>query len=89
MDGEITHVTEEDNVCVLALAVHADRADGVLVDECASMARGCTRWGVLRLKERLLLKAVHEELEGLLGDAADILCQALVVKQIQPDVVLQ
>ena len=83
MHGQVTHVTEENHVRVLTLAVHTDGADGVLIDWRPHVAP-CR----LALEERLLLEAVHDELEHLLPDLRMLLLLPLVVDQLQPRVVL-
>jgi len=84
MSGKIAHVAEQDDVAVLTLAVHADAADGVLVDWRARIfARR------LALEVRFFLEAVHEELEAFVLHASQRFLQPLLVDQLQPDVVLR
>ncbi|KAG7259953.1 hypothetical protein CRUP_027019 [Coryphaenoides rupestris] len=74
--ADVTRVTEEDDVAVSAVSIHADAADGILVHRGAPLTQG------------LLLQAVHEELEEVGGDLADTLAPPPVVEELQPGIVL-
>ena len=81
--GQVAHVAEEDDVRVLTFAVHTDAAHGVLVDGRTDVAARR-----LALEERLLLEAVHDELEDVLPHLGLSLLAPLIVDQLQPRVIL-
>ena len=86
VDGQVAHVAEEDGVGVVALAVVAYAADGVLVNVVRVSGLAVLPHGA-HLEEALLLQAVHEDLEGVLGDGREPLGLAVLVHQGEPLVV--
>jgi hypothetical protein len=60
MHGQVTHITEQYNIRVFTIAVHADAANGFLVDRngiCTGM-----------LEHGFLLQPVHQKLEVVCRD---------------------
>ena len=84
MNGQIAHITEQDDVAVLTLSIHADGAHRILINR-----RALVFASSLALEECLLLKAVHQSLKGLLWNCGSPITIPLFIQQFQPRMVLR